>query len=142
MARAPNLSGFRAGTSDPLDFRFARPVGQNDTDTLKAGAAYAGGGNLQAVVAIAGAFKVRFRGLFTAEGLLKFYYLRPASIRTADDVANAYDQSVEPPHADKSVTGTVEFVVDIEPVGESDLLIVFVPDGDAGTVTFFDVMNL
>lgn len=144
----------QAGTSDPLDFRNARAVGSpsggahglygGNLATEKPGSSFSvAGGALTAEIAIAGALLVRLRGLFaTAGGTLSFKYLRPASLRPASSAAAgyAYAASVVTPHADVSVTGDAEFSVDIEPGGESDLLVTFTPGG-TGVVTFFDVMQ-
>lgn len=120
-----------AGTSDPLDFRYHRPV-------APAGTALASGEAISWVVAIAGAFFVRHRGKFTVAGTMTFQYLRPRSVRTGDD--DGYSTTLDPPHADVAVVAATEFLVDIEPGGESDLLITFTP-ADDGTVTFFDTMQ-
>ena len=145
----------QAGTSDPLDFRNARPVGKRvaivtpqtnlyggNLATNDPGTAFTNADPVVAEVAIAGAFLVRLRGLFTGDGTLSFRYLRPASARPADPSAAgyAYDPTVTGPHADVTVTADTEFLVDINPGGESDLEVTFTPGAD-GVVTFFDVMQ-
>lgn len=126
-------------TADPLDFRFHRALGGKD-DTLKEGAALANTVVVAVVVAIAGAFVFRYRGLFTAAGTLKFYYLRPGGSRTANTTAECYDPAVAGPHVDVAVVAGTAFAIDITPAGESELLITFTPTG-AGAVTYSDGMQ-
>lgn len=126
-------------TADPLDFPFHRSLG-GKADTLKEGATLANGVDKQVVAKIAGALVFRTRGLFTAGGTLKFYYLRPGANRDANTVALSYAAAVAPPHADVVVVGNTSFCVDITPSGESELLIIFTPTG-AGAVTYLDGMQ-
>lgn len=131
----------RAGTSDPLDFRFHRALG-GSSDTLKQGATLANGVAVTCVVPIAGALAVRLRGLFTAGGTMTFRYLYPASRRDPNTALSSqvYSSAVIPPAGNLTVVANTEFAQDITPNGESDLLITFTPSG-AGAVTFFDGMQ-
>lgn len=145
----------QAGTSDPLDFRNARPVGTRpgavespatnlyggNLATNDPGTAFTNADAVTAEVAIAGAFLIRLRGLFTGGGTLNMKYLRPASCRApAGSPGYTYDESLEGPGTDVTVVANTEFVVDISPGGESDLLLTFTPTAD-GHVVFFDVMQ-
>lgn len=133
------MGPLQAGTADPLDFRYARKVG-GTADTLKAGAVLANATDVQVVAAIAGALAFRLRGLFTASGTLKFYYLRPGAERAGNTIADAYDPTVGPALANVAVVGNTSFVADVTPTGESELLIIFTPSG-AGVVTYLDGMQ-
>lgn len=126
-----------AGTSDPLDFRYARPVAPAG-NALAQGGEFVNATPVSHVVAIAGALFVRFRGKFTGGGELTFQYLRPRSIRSSD--TDGYDVTLNGPHSAVTVVLNTEFCIDIEPGGESDLLVVFTPSAN-GEVTFFDVMQ-
>ena len=145
----------QAGTSDPLDFPVARTVGHkagaNPTPetnlyggnlaTNDPGTVFTDGDAVTAEVKIAGAFLVRLRGLFTGGGTLNMKYLRPAASRApSGSPGYTYDPSLEGPGTDVTVVANTEFVVDINPGGESDLLITFTPAAD-GHVVFFDVMQ-
>ncbi len=144
----------RKGTSDPLDFRNARPVGHRvgkvatpDTNlyggnlaTNDPGTHFTNGTACIAEEAIAGALLVRIRGLFTGGGTLSFKYLRPASARNPDSTGAgyAYSTALDTPHADVVVVANTEFLADIESGGESDLLLTFTPTAD-GVVTWLDI---
>ncbi len=140
----------QAGTSDPLDFRVARAVGvPNNADfalyggnigTNLPGSSFLNTVAQKAEVAIAGALKVRIRGLANAAGVLHFDYLRPAAIRNTDPSGTGYKYGVNPPVDDFDVVANAEFSIDIMPVGESDLLVTFTPGAD-GVWTFLDVMQ-
>jgi hypothetical protein len=144
-----------AGTSDPLDFRNARTLGRRpgsvpspetnlyggNLATNDPGTAFTNGDAVTAEVAIAGALLIRIRGLFTGGGTISLAYLRPAASRPADPAAAGYAYTADPaPHADVDVTADTEFSFDINPGGESDLLVTFTPSAD-GVVTFLDVMQ-
>lgn len=151
---ANNPVRLQKGTSDPLDFRNARPVGHpvkvivpavnlygGNLGTNDPGTHFVNGTAVKAEEAIAGALGVRLRGLFTGGGTLSFLYLRPASARSAAGSAGfSYAAGVTPPHADVVVVANTEFLVDIAPGGESDMQITFAPTAD-GVVTFFDIMQ-
>jgi hypothetical protein len=144
------------GTSDPLDFRNARPVGDRASKivvpatnlyggnlaTNDPGTHFVNGDAVTAEIAIAGALLVRLRGKFTGGGTLSFKYLRPGSARNPDSTGAGYSYStaLDTPHADVAVVANTEFLADIEPGGESDLLLTFTPSAD-GVVTFLDVMQ-
>lgn len=132
----PTTRQLGAGTSDPLDFRYARPFPEKAT--LKAGAAFtAVSAVLTAVIPIAGANVVRIRAKASAGGSMTFAYLRPRAVRTND--ADVYT-ATPLPHAAQPVVAATEFSVDILPSGESDLLVSF--DGSAtGAWDFLDVMQ-
>lgn len=121
----------RAGTPDPLDFRYHRPVG----GVFAEGAAIPAAPDVVIIVPIAGALQYRLRGKFTCAGTLSFAYLRPPP-----KDATAYDVALDPPSADVAVVADTEFLVDIQPSGESQLRITFNATG-AGVVTFLDQMQ-
>ncbi len=152
MAQDPKRE--QRGTSDPLDFRNARPVGHPHKPVVPE--TNLQGGNLAtglpaslivngtaqtAEIAIAGALLVRLRGLATAGGTLSFLYLRPASARAASGSPGySYSNALDVPHADVVVVANTEFLADIEPGGESDLLVTFTPTA-SGNWVFLDVMQ-
>lgn len=122
-----------AGTPDPLDFRRARPIAE-----FKDGLAFSvAGGAITALIPIAGALAVTLRGLFaatggTGSGTLSFAYRRsPSNVQTAYGISNP---------GNVAVTGGTEFIVTINPNGESILAVTFTPS-DTGVVTFFDQMQ-
>lgn len=131
----PNTRQAGAGTPDPLDFRYHRPVAPAGK-ILGAGYDYTVAVPVSVVIPIAGCQTVRLRGKFTQDGTLAFAYLRPRSVRVNDDDVYALSS----PHADKAVVDATEFLVDIVPAGESELKVTFTP-GASGEVTYFDVMN-
>lgn len=98
--------------------------------TLTAGAATTNGGTLTTTLAIAGATKVRLRGLCTAGGTIVCAFLRPGGVAayTASNPSNV------------TVVGATEFVATIDVVGESLLRLTFTGSG-TGTWTFLDVMT-
>jgi hypothetical protein len=92
---------------------------------------------------------IRLRGIITTTeaappapmGVLSFAYRR-----SPPNEATAYSVALDPPHADANVTKDAEFMVDIEPSGESLLAITFTPDGGVDPVkvisaTFLDQMQ-
>jgi len=137
-----------AGTPDPLDFRRARPI-RGEAGEFAVGSAISSTVPTVALVPIAGALVIRIRGKFTTTeaappspmGVLSFTYRR-----SPPDHDTAYSTSLAPPHADVPVVKDTEFLIDIEPIGESLLAITFTPDGgvDPAKVispTFFDQMQ-
>ena len=122
-----------AGTPDPLDFRRHRAI-----PDFKDGLPFTvAGGAITALLPIAGALAVTLRGLFaatggTGSGTLTFAYRRPpTNVQTAYGISN-------PPNV--AVVGGTEFIVTINPNGESVLAVTFTPS-DTGVVTFFDQMQ-
>lgn len=141
------LPNAKSATSDPLDFKYHRQVGKPgpaQTYPFYSHGPVEDGVEVYTVVPIAGQLFVRLRGKLTVAGTLTFKYLRPGAVRSGSDLAAAsddgYDTSLEPPHADVAVVADTEFLVDIEPGGESDLRIGFTPDDDTEDVGFLDVM--
>jgi hypothetical protein len=135
-----------AGTPDPLDARRARPVG----GAFKAGTTIATTPTATTVlIPIAGALLLRLRGKITTTeaappapmGVLSFAYRR-----SPPDDDTAYSTGLMPPHAAETVTKDAEFLVDIEPGGESLLAVTFTPDAGVDpletiSATFLDQMQ-
>lgn len=122
-----------SGVPATLTVRVPRSVSGLFTD----GAELLAANTYTQVTPIAGALAIRLRGKFTCAGTLSFLYRRPP-YGAGGDAATAYDAALTPPHADVLVSANTEFLVNIEPVGESYLAITFAPSGN-GVVTFLDV---
>jgi hypothetical protein len=98
--------------------------------TLTAGAPITNGGVTSVILPIAGAVKVRLRGLATAGGTIVCAFLRPNGLA-------AYGASNP---ANITVVGATEFVSTIDVVGESLLRLTFTGSA-SGAWTFLDVMT-
>lgn len=134
-----------AGQPSPLDARRHRAVG----GIFAAGAEIDNAAASSILIPIAGALLVRLRGKITTTeaappapmGVLSFAYTRPAP-----DTDTQYSVALDPPHADVNVVKDTELLVDIEPGGESYLLVTFTPDAGVDpleiiSATFFDAMQ-
>lgn len=138
MGTQPNA---RSSTSDPLDFKYHRQIGKPgpaQTYSFYSHGPVENGTGVFTIVPIAGQLFVRLRGKLTVDGELTFKYLRPGAVRTSDD--DGYDDTLDPPHAAVAVVADTEFIIDIEPGGESDLRIDLDPDDTEEDVGYLDVM--
>jgi len=145
MATDPSASLREAGIPDPLAARRARPVG----GVFKAGLEIDNAAATTILLPIAGALLIRLRGKITTTeaappapmGVLSFAYRR-----SPPNEGTVYSVSLMPPHADENITKDAEFLIDIEPGGESTLAVTFTPDAGVDvakviSATFFDQMQ-
>ena len=138
----------QAGTPDPLRFPAAHPVAAAG-EIFAPSVALSNTLTSVILLPIAGALLLRLRGIIgTTEvgppdpiGTLAFGYRRPPPYQDTP-----YSTSLGAAHATINITNNVEFLVEVEPGGESLLALTFTPAAGINpakviSVTFLDVMQ-